>query len=355
MEPSWTQETHNIGLNNPYRDPNLKSLELEKSTFIEIEGEANDRFPNHLQTYCTKRSSQSESKGPRSVRRKGFTVKHGLNDSMMNSEIGSDHQLNPLNVHSKRRSLIQSDKLFDTCEKSNYIERGNLQIRRKVQTMKMMQSQLFKLQTSEDLLKQAGSRLNHLDSLIREGSKTSDCERDTETDDPNCHSNRTTSRKIRNLVFNRGQSTKCNVYLHAGLYQDINYGGFKTNPAAQILCSFSIQKLMYVSEFSIENEFGKIEFLEPVDLTGVDLLKTVRISEGRIEVYPNEYFEQARGKPKRFRKLNQPARLIFKQVNPPRDFSDFPSFLQRKCAQIGAVFERFDGQRNQLVVIIPGF
>jgi len=43
-----------------------------------------------------------------------------------------------------------------------------------------------------------------------------------------------------------------------------------------------------VKDFSIENEFGKIEFVGETDLSQVDLYNIVTIEKGSAEVYDDE-------------------------------------------------------------------
>lgn len=63
------------------------------------------------------------------------------------------------------------------------------------------------------------------------------------------------------------------------------------------------------------NKFGKVEFVEPVDLRNVDLSRIIKISQKKIEVYPDIYFSNEE-KPMVGEELNQPAFLYFFDMQP---------------------------------------
>mgnify|MGYP003612312564 CR=1 FL=1 len=84
-----------------------------------------------------------------------------------------------------------------------------------------------------------------------------------------------------------------------------------TVPDCFELCKYSFVKLANVENFEISNKFGKIKFLHPVDLRGVDLGRCVKISNMSIEVYPDYSFFTGINKPIFGKGLNVPALLFF--------------------------------------------
>jgi nuclear pore complex protein Nup98-Nup96 len=78
--------------------------------------------------------------------------------------------------------------------------------------------------------------------------------------------------------------------------------GYRINPDYASLCRMSEDQLRNVSNFSIANEFGKIEFQGKVDLTGGNLRDDIVIRHREVVVYPEDSDKPLRGK-----KLNLPA------------------------------------------------
>jgi hypothetical protein len=66
--------------------------------------------------------------------------------------------------------------------------------------------------------------------------------------------------------------------------------GYKTSPAFEKLAAMSEGELQSVTNFSIWNEYGQITWEGFVDLTGVDLAKTVVIEEDGVTVYDDNVF-----------------------------------------------------------------
>jgi hypothetical protein len=52
------------------------------------------------------------------------------------------------------------------------------------------------------------------------------------------------------------------------------------------ITAMSIEELKAVSGFSMSNQYGSVEWLEPVDLTNVNLDKVVMIEKCSVEIYP---------------------------------------------------------------------
>merc|ERR1739841_318473 len=73
------------------------------------------------------------------------------------------------------------------------------------------------------------------------------------------------------------------------------------------------EELTMVEHFTISNSFASVEFLTPVDLTKVDLGDhQVNLSHKSVVIYPNP-----EDRPEVGVKLNQPARITYKQMACP--------------------------------------
>ena len=93
-----------------------------------------------------------------------------------------------------------------------------------------------------------------------------------------------------------------------------NYSCSPTIPAMAFL---SEEELQEVYPFTIWNEWGRIQFLAPVDLRGLRLEHLIKIERRLIEIYPNDV-----DKPPRGQGLNLPTRIEFNHfglVNDPSD------------------------------------
>ena len=72
---------------------------------------------------------------------------------------------------------------------------------------------------------------------------------------------------------------------------------------------------MVVEDFVMQNQYGNIRFIGPMDLTGVDLKQDVIISHKLIEVYP-ECTGNLASRPKKGQKLNKPAVIQLHDIKP---------------------------------------
>jgi len=92
--------------------------------------------------------------------------------------------------------------------------------------------------------------------------------------------------------------------------------GYKITPSMSEIARMTTAQLKKVDGFIIENEHGRIEFLEPVDLTGVDLEDAVTIEPNAIEVYKDD--DLSKVKPLLGQKLNHPAKATLFRVPPTK-------------------------------------
>ena len=68
------------------------------------------------------------------------------------------------------------------------------------------------------------------------------------------------------------------------LIPKLTKSNYKTNPEYYILCRMSIDELKNISNFKIYNEYGEVQFLNNVNLLGLDLDKECVIEKGCIEL-----------------------------------------------------------------------
>ena len=68
------------------------------------------------------------------------------------------------------------------------------------------------------------------------------------------------------------------------LLPKLTKANYKTNPEYYILCRMSIDELKNISNFKIYNEYGEVQFLNNVNLLGIDLDKECVIEKGCIEL-----------------------------------------------------------------------
>lgn len=91
-------------------------------------------------------------------------------------------------------------------------------------------------------------------------------------------------------------------------YPKLTKEGYFTIPDMKDLLNYAFESLTEIENFTIYNEYGKIEFDDFTDITFLNLDELVEISHGVIEVYPD-----ATKKPKIGNKLNKSATLTFYQ------------------------------------------
>ena len=66
--------------------------------------------------------------------------------------------------------------------------------------------------------------------------------------------------------------------------------GYFCIPSIKELQKLSFSELMSVQSFVIENEFVKLEYLEPVNLWLADIDKIVSFKHNSIELYPDSEY-----------------------------------------------------------------
>ena len=166
------------------------------------------------------------------------------------------------------------------------------------------------------------------------------------------------SRKIFKIPkFNLKKHVAFSDIRHPELYRDLTAKNLQSRPDKAVLCNMSLEQLSCVEDFILENEHGKIQFLDPVNLTNLDLQRTLAISKGQIEVYPDAFYQPNWNKPARGRELNVPARLTYKNVRAPKAQStgEFVASLESRTRAMGAIFEGYCATRRELWIWVNGF
>ena len=120
------------------------------------------------------------------------------------------------------------------------------------------------------------------------------------------------------------------------------------------LCRMTENELKSVENFSIENEFGKIQFMEPVDLRNADFDKIVKIEHKYIEVYGDDAAEL---KPKKGEGLNNPAIIYFYNFKKKKSMTDalFLTNLKKYARKMKADFLGYDQEKFTVSIMVNHF
>lgn len=127
---------------------------------------------------------------------------------------------------------------------------------------------------------------------------------------------------------------------------------YKMTPSNYDIFRMSQKELENVEDFSIENEYGKIEYLEPVDLYKANLDEIFEISQGEVSVYGNNFFRPPKGE-----KFNKKATIYLYKMFPGEEESkkDFLEKLQKNCIQIGAEFRGYLPEKGIFIFNVEHF
>ena len=115
-------------------------------------------------------------------------------------------------------------------------------------------------------------------------------------------------------------------------------------------------QLSKVPNFSVYNKFGKVEFLEPVDLRNLDLTKIFKISCKKIEVYPDIFYSDEE-KPVEGEELNKPAFLYFNDMKPTvgSSFGKYYSKIELFVSRMNAELISYDPEEYVLKIKVNHF
>ena len=124
-----------------------------------------------------------------------------------------------------------------------------------------------------------------------------------------------------------------------------------TNPPFEVIQQMSAEELSCVENFSIEHpRYGKIEWLEPVDLKFVNFDTHVYIGEGVVKVYPLDSVSPEE-KPKIGEALNRPAKITMYKIDPipSKKFESIEDQLRSSIEKKNGEFIRYDQKEKVLV------
>jgi hypothetical protein len=140
----------------------------------------------------------------------------------------------------------------------------------------------------------------------------------------------------------------------------LNKPGYKTNPEFRKICRMTLGELEDVENFSIFNEYGRIDFEGVTDLTNLNLDQIVTIDNKRINVYQNGDLDF---KPPVGQGLNKPAVIHLYKCYPAdkeknitdEQLSLYLASLQKICKEKGAEFKSYDRNTGEWIFKVEYF
>lgn len=125
-------------------------------------------------------------------------------------------------------------------------------------------------------------------------------------------------------------------------------------PSLLELSRLTEEQLSQVPNFKVSNSYGKITFLKPVDLRGINLDDVIMIKHKKIEIYPSSKYDSI---PAVGEGLNQPAILEYYQWPLPNKYSmNFKSYAQSlklMAKEMNAEFVNYSPEKQTLTIRIP--
>ena len=126
---------------------------------------------------------------------------------------------------------------------------------------------------------------------------------------------------------------------------------YKTIPDIRLLSLMSKDELRKITNFTIENNWGKIIFEGQTDITNQKLDEIIDISHGNITVYHNDYFKPPIGQ-----KLNKPAIVhLYKCFDKHMNNIEFIQKLKRVIKEQGGEFVKYDERTGEWVFRVKHF
>lgn len=117
--------------------------------------------------------------------------------------------------------------------------------------------------------------------------------------------------------------------------------GYKTSPDYCLLWRMTIGELMAVKNFKIHNQFGEVEFLEDVNLVGLNLDEIFTINFANIDI-----------KDENIKAIQVKKRCTFKDIFPPPGKSkeeEFQKAFESAIESKGGKFVEYDKQSGNLI------
>ena len=149
------------------------------------------------------------------------------------------------------------------------------------------------------------------------------------------YTNKSITKGISNLLINISSAKpKSEGYLP----KLVNFE-YKTKPPLETLYKYTINELRCVEDFCIENQHGRIQFTETIDMVSLDLDSSIKIEKGAVSVILES------SKPNHNNQgINKPALITLYNCHPkkPVPYNEFVNVLKILCTNNGAVFESWD-------------
>lgn len=129
---------------------------------------------------------------------------------------------------------------------------------------------------------------------------------------------------------------------------------YTIKPTLKDISRMTVEELEQVENFSISNKNGKIEFIEPIDLTGVNLDQIVNIIPGKVELYKNNNISFL---PQPGKGLNKKAIIHIYNCLEENDKNAELSltYQQEKTIEVNGVFKSYDQNKKEYVYQIDHF
>ena len=132
----------------------------------------------------------------------------------------------------------------------------------------------------------------------------------------------------------------------------LSKAGYSIIPSLISINRMSVDELKNVSNFSIYNSFGKIEYEEPVNLCYVNLDDIFTIEMGSVSVYGNKTFKPLNGE-----QFNKRATVYLYELFPIGNINetDFILKLQQKCKQFNGEFKGYNSKKGIFIFQVEHF
>lgn len=122
------------------------------------------------------------------------------------------------------------------------------------------------------------------------------------------------------------------------------------------MCRMSEFQLCQIEDFQVFNEFGKIQFIDPIDVRKQDISKIFQISSKKIEVYPSNLYSYE-VKPSEGEDFNKPAYLTFYNMKPQlgKSYRTYQKKLEAFVRSLRAEMIYYDNQSHELKIRVEHF
>jgi len=146
-------------------------------------------------------------------------------------------------------------------------------------------------------------------------------------------------------------------YQHLSLEDETSSSddGYYTIPSQDELDQLAPSELRAIEGFRVGREgFGEIQWLEEVDLRGLDIMDAVSIEQDAVNVYDSENWGSQ--KPSVGHGLNTRAMVTLEGVvSPDEESQDFVALLKSSIEETGAEFESYDKATSKLMFVVDHF